>query len=210
MSKGNNSHSYQNRCIFVSGLHHNVTEEILWELFLQAGPLDNVRIPKDKDTGKIRTFGFIVYQDECSVAYACELFDSLKLFGRPLNCKPQQQNGQKSTQYSPHTDINTSLKGEKHYGDHGRYDSPRRIYDSPINNQDSYGRYQIAAPLMQRPLLNTPPFPSPLLSHKMNHDNFREPMFDSNVHGPMRRHSAMYDRNPAASRMYRRQQTHPY
>ena len=68
--------------------------------FCQAGPLENVRIPKDRDTGKQRTFGFVVYQEKCSVPYACELFDTLKLFGRPIGCKPQN-NGSNSPKETP-------------------------------------------------------------------------------------------------------------
>jgi len=58
-------------------------------LFLQAGPLCTVKIPKDKGSGKQRSFGFVTYRDSCSVPYACELFNQLSLFKRPIYCKPQ-------------------------------------------------------------------------------------------------------------------------
>jgi RNA recognition motif-containing protein len=36
-----------------------VDEEILFELFLNAGPLQRVTIPKDRETKKARAYAFI-------------------------------------------------------------------------------------------------------------------------------------------------------
>ena len=40
----------QDATIYVGTLTANVSEELLWELFLQSGPVVNVHIPKDKVT----------------------------------------------------------------------------------------------------------------------------------------------------------------
>jgi RNA recognition motif-containing protein len=40
----------QDATIYVGNLTANVSEELLWELFLQSGPVVNVHIPKDKVT----------------------------------------------------------------------------------------------------------------------------------------------------------------
>ena len=40
----------QDATIYVGNLTANVSEELLWELFLQSGPVVNVHIPKDKGT----------------------------------------------------------------------------------------------------------------------------------------------------------------
>ncbi|XP_031623676.1 RNA-binding protein 7 [Contarinia nasturtii] len=59
-----------------------ITEELLYELFLQAGPLERVSIPKDN--GKNRQYGFVTYKFQCSVPYAMNVFSGTKLFNREL------------------------------------------------------------------------------------------------------------------------------
>ncbi|KAJ8256352.1 hypothetical protein COCON_G00185040 [Conger conger] len=71
------------RSLFVGNLDPKVSEELLFELFLQAGPLIKVRIPKDND-GKPKHFGFVNFKHEVSVMYAMNLFNGTSLYGRPL------------------------------------------------------------------------------------------------------------------------------
>lgn len=72
------------RTIFCGNLSDQVTEELLYELFLQAGPLEEVSLPKNKD-GSFRQFGFITYAHKVSVPYAIQLFIGTRLFHRELN-----------------------------------------------------------------------------------------------------------------------------
>lgn len=71
------------RTIYVGNLSDKVTEDLLYELFLQAGPLENVTIPKDKD-GRQRNFAFIAFKHPVSVPYSIALMNGISLFGRPL------------------------------------------------------------------------------------------------------------------------------
>ncbi|XP_077150163.1 splicing regulator RBM11 [Ranitomeya variabilis] len=71
------------RTIFVGNLDGNVKEEILYELFLQAGPLTKVTIAKDKD-GNLKSFGFVCFKHTESVPYAISLLNGIRLFGRPI------------------------------------------------------------------------------------------------------------------------------
>jgi len=70
--------------VFVGNLGEKITEELLFELFLQAGPLRNVRIPKDPATKKNRRFGFVIFQHQVSVDYAIKLMNGIRLFDAPL------------------------------------------------------------------------------------------------------------------------------
>ncbi|XP_068601643.1 RNA-binding protein 7 [Brachionichthys hirsutus] len=72
------------RTLFIRNLDQGVTEELLFELFLQAGPLIKTKIPKDSD-GKQKSFGFAVYKHEVSVPYAMQLLDGTSLYGRTLH-----------------------------------------------------------------------------------------------------------------------------
>ncbi|KAB1254706.1 RNA-binding protein 7 [Camelus dromedarius] len=71
------------RTLFVGNLETKVTEELLFELFHQAGPVIKVKIPKDKD-GKPKQFAFVNFKHEVSVPYAMNLLNGIKLFGRPI------------------------------------------------------------------------------------------------------------------------------
>lgn len=71
------------RTLFVGNLDQKVTEELLFELFLQAGPLIKVKIPKDND-GKQKSFGFAVFKHEESAPYGMNLLNGTSLFGRTL------------------------------------------------------------------------------------------------------------------------------
>ncbi|XP_068122225.1 splicing regulator RBM11 [Hyperolius riggenbachi] len=72
-----------NRTLFVGNLEPKVTEELLFELFLQAGPLTKVSIAKDKE-GNCKSFGFICFQHKESAPYAMSLLNGIRLFGRPI------------------------------------------------------------------------------------------------------------------------------
>uniref|UniRef100_A0A8C8RCU1 Splicing regulator RBM11 n=1 Tax=Pelusios castaneus TaxID=367368 RepID=A0A8C8RCU1_9SAUR len=71
------------RTLFVGNLEGRVREEILYELFLQAGPLTNVTICKDKE-GKPKSFGFVCFKHTESVPYAIALLNGIRLYGRPI------------------------------------------------------------------------------------------------------------------------------
>ncbi|KTF99556.1 hypothetical protein cypCar_00039693 [Cyprinus carpio] len=72
------------RTLFVGNLDPQVTEEVIFELFLQAGPLIKVKIPKDSD-GKSKQFAFVNFKHEASVPYALNLMNGIRLHGRQLN-----------------------------------------------------------------------------------------------------------------------------
>lgn len=42
----------QEATVYVGNIDQKVNEEILWELFVQCGPVVNVHIPRDKITGE--------------------------------------------------------------------------------------------------------------------------------------------------------------
>ncbi|XP_066982914.1 RNA-binding protein 7-like isoform X1 [Macrobrachium rosenbergii] len=70
--------------VWVGNIDDRVSEDLLYELFLQAGPVEYVKQPKDKASGKKKNFAFVGYKHECSVAYAIALMNSIKLCGRSL------------------------------------------------------------------------------------------------------------------------------
>jgi splicing factor 3B subunit 4 len=77
-------HRNQDATLYVGDLDPKVTEALLWELFLQAGPVANVHIPKDKLSGDHQGFGFVEFHNEMDADYASKIMNMIKLYGRPL------------------------------------------------------------------------------------------------------------------------------
>ena len=55
--------------VYVGNLDPQVTEEVLWELFLQAGPVTNVYVPKDRVTSTHQGYGFVEFRNEEDAEY---------------------------------------------------------------------------------------------------------------------------------------------
>ena len=72
------------RTLWCGGISEKVDEEILYELFLTAGPLERVTIPKDRETKKQKNFAFIVFQHQESTEYAFNLFNGTELFRQAI------------------------------------------------------------------------------------------------------------------------------
>eukprot|EP00762_Andalucia_godoyi_P003870 ANDGO_08630.mRNA.1 Splicing factor 3B subunit 4 len=70
--------------LFVASLDTAVDEEILWELFLQCGPLVNVYIPRDKITGEHQGYGFVEFKSAENCEYALACMNAVKLFSKSI------------------------------------------------------------------------------------------------------------------------------
>ncbi|XP_061734738.1 RNA-binding protein 7 [Nerophis ophidion] len=121
----------RDRTVFIRNLDARVTEELLFELFLQAGPLIKTKIPKDMD-GKPKNFGFAVYKHEVSVPYAVLLLNGWSLFGRSIHV--QFRSG------SSHSNSTGNSSPTSTPNPHGvrmppQFTSPARSFLSPDNLQ---------------------------------------------------------------------------
>ena len=61
-----------------------VTEEIVWEVFVQAGPVVNVYMPKDRVSNAHQGYAFVEYRGEEDADYAIKVLNMIKLFGKPI------------------------------------------------------------------------------------------------------------------------------
>lgn len=68
----------------MGGLDEKVTEPLLWELFVQGGPVVNVHMPKDRITLLHQGYGFIEFLSEDDADYACKIMNMIKLYGKPI------------------------------------------------------------------------------------------------------------------------------
>lgn len=74
----------QEATIYIGNLDPMVTEELLWELFVQCGPVHNVYIPRDRITQQHSGYGFVEFKSEQDSDYAQKVMNMIALFGRPL------------------------------------------------------------------------------------------------------------------------------
>ncbi|XP_028857033.1 RNA-binding protein 7 [Denticeps clupeoides] len=137
------------RTLFVGNLDFKVTEELLFELFLQAGPLIKVKIPKDAD-GKSKLFGFVNFKHEVSVPYGMSLLNGTRLFGRPLKIQFRAGSSHVSQEgNSPGNAHNISPAHTPTYRG-GRYDRGDQMGSPPFPNPPNHMRPGSSPETLQR------------------------------------------------------------
>lgn len=92
----------QDATIYVGGLDEKVSDTILWELFVQAGPVVNVHMPKDRVTQNHQGYGFIEFMSEDDADYAIKIMNMIKLYGKPIRVN-------KASAHQKNLDIGANL-----------------------------------------------------------------------------------------------------
>uniref|UniRef100_A0AC35TXL3 Splicing factor 3B subunit 4 n=1 Tax=Rhabditophanes sp. KR3021 TaxID=114890 RepID=A0AC35TXL3_9BILA len=82
----------QDATVYVGGLDEKVTEAILWELFVQAGPVVSANMPKDRVTNNHQGFGFVEFISEDDAEFAIKIMNMIKVFGKPIKVNKASQN----------------------------------------------------------------------------------------------------------------------
>lgn len=70
------------RTLYISNLPPDISDVLVYELFLQAGPLESVTLKGG--------YGFVTFEDEESVLYSCSLFEGVRLYNHELKIRPRQ------------------------------------------------------------------------------------------------------------------------
>ena len=70
--------------IYIGNLDERCTEHILWELFVQAGQVVNVTIPRDRVTTSHSGYGFVEFANQTDAEYAVKIMNMIRLYGKPL------------------------------------------------------------------------------------------------------------------------------
>lgn len=84
MANGPIAERNRDATIYVGGLDDKVSESLMWELFVQAGPLVNVHMPKDRVTMMHQGYGFVEFMGEEDADYAIKIMNMIKLYGKPI------------------------------------------------------------------------------------------------------------------------------
>lgn len=81
--------------LYVGNLSYTTTEEELHALFTQAGGVQSVTLPTDRETGRPRGFGFVEMASEEDARKAISLLDGKMLGERQLKVnesRPREEN----------------------------------------------------------------------------------------------------------------------
>lgn len=207
------------RTLFVGNLDPRATEELLFELFLQAGPALSVKIPKDKD-GNPKLFAFVNFKHEESVRYGMSLLNGIKLFGRPL--KIQYRSGsshasQDANNAASSPQGNSGFSGNGPLPNGNRYDYNADMRHDPSTPVSSYQKpYSSPDSLQRQAMINNfyrqgssygsnTEIMSHTSSSSSNYPSYQHPYTPSSSHSA----PVHYDSSPS-HRKSRSQASHPY
>jgi RNA recognition motif-containing protein len=82
--------------IYVGNLSYKVTEADLTETFAEYGSVKRVQLPVDRETGRMRGFGFVEMSTDEEEDAAIEALDGAEWMGRDLKvnkAKPREERG---------------------------------------------------------------------------------------------------------------------
>jgi RNA recognition motif-containing protein len=82
--------------IYVGNLSYEVTQDALTQVFAEYGEVKRVQLPTDRETGRLRGFGFVEMVDESHEQAAIEALDGAEWMGRDLKvnkAKPKENRG---------------------------------------------------------------------------------------------------------------------
>lgn len=82
--------------IYVGNLAYEVTEADLSAVFAEYGTVKRVQLPTDRETGRMRGFGFVEMSTDAEEDAAIEALDSAEWMGRSLKvnkAKPRENSG---------------------------------------------------------------------------------------------------------------------
>lgn len=135
------------RTLWCGNLSDKVTEELLYELFLQAAPLERVKIPTDKEGRKLN-YAFITFKHEISVDYTLQLLNGICLFGKNINLKRRNANNQNNERnMAERLDLRNYIQmasgNDMRYGQSVNPDNrPRRFDRNTYDREDRYREYR--------------------------------------------------------------------
>jgi RNA recognition motif-containing protein len=82
--------------IYVGNLSYEVTQDDLSQTFAEYGTVKRVQLPTDRETGRLRGFGFVEMGTDEEETAAIEALDGAEWMGRDLKvnkAKPREERG---------------------------------------------------------------------------------------------------------------------
>lgn len=100
-------------CLYVGNLDPEVTEPILYELFIQVGPVKSLNVPKDRILRTHQGFGFVEFKTIEDAEYALKILRGVRLYSRTLKINkietPATSKQQGALDFPPSTSIGARI-----------------------------------------------------------------------------------------------------
>ena len=84
--------------VYVGNLDERVSDALVWELFLQAGRIVNVHLPKDRVTQTHQGYGFVEFISEEDAEYAARIMSQIRLYGKQIRVNKASADKQRSVE----------------------------------------------------------------------------------------------------------------
>lgn len=70
--------------IYIGNLSFDATQEDIHEVFTEYGTVKSVKVPTDRETGRVRGFAFVEMENDSEEEAAIEALDGAEWMGRTL------------------------------------------------------------------------------------------------------------------------------
>ena len=98
----------QKRTLYIGNLAYTAVEEDLEQVFETFGEIEDIKLMRDRETGRSRGFAFITFEKE-SESEAAMVMDGKEVAGRPIRvnqAKEKQKHPNKHQKKRPHENQN--------------------------------------------------------------------------------------------------------
>ena len=85
--------------VFIGNLPYEVTNEDLKNVFADYGTVKEVRLPTDRETGRVRGFAFVEMESEAEEVAAIEALDGAEWVGRTLRVSKAKSKENRRSNY---------------------------------------------------------------------------------------------------------------
>lgn len=85
-----------NASLYFGNIDPQVSEALLYELFMQFGPVKSINLPKDRILKSHQGFGFVEYRTIKDSEYALNILRGVRLYGKTLKLKKAETNKNES------------------------------------------------------------------------------------------------------------------
>ncbi|ACK70107.1 RNP-1 like RNA-binding protein [Gloeothece citriformis PCC 7424] len=100
--------------IYVGNLYYEVTQDELREVFAEYGTVSRVYLPVDRETGRMRGFGFVEMSTDAEEDTAIETLDGAEWMGRQLKvnkARPRENDNNRGSGGGYRKNNNYSRRG---------------------------------------------------------------------------------------------------
>ncbi|KFA54826.1 hypothetical protein S40293_00820 [Stachybotrys chartarum IBT 40293] len=84
--------------VYIGNIDERATPAMIYEVMLQAGPIHNIHMPRDRVTQSHQGFGFVEFRSPGDAEYAANLMNGIKLYGKSLRVNKASADKQKAAE----------------------------------------------------------------------------------------------------------------